>query len=47
MVRASWMKYDITEDAVNSFVDGVRTGNIENAVFSAVETMYTALIAPW
>lgn len=38
-------EYDITEDAVNSFVDGVRTGNIENAVFSAVETMYTALMA--
>lgn len=37
--------YDITEDAVNSFVGGVQTGKIENAVFSAVETMYTAMMA--
>jgi predicted dehydrogenase len=37
--------YDITEDAVNTFVDGVQTGTIENAVFSAVETMYTAMMA--
>jgi len=38
-------EYDITEDAVNSFVDGVRTGKLENAAFSAVETMYTAIMA--
>ena len=37
--------YDITEDAVNSFVDGVRTGKIENVVPAAVETMYTAMMA--
>jgi hypothetical protein len=37
--------YDITEDAVNAFVDGVRTRAVENAVFSAVETMYTAMMA--
>lgn len=38
-------KYDITEDAVASFIDGVRSGKTENAVPSAVETMYTALMA--
>jgi myo-inositol 2-dehydrogenase / D-chiro-inositol 1-dehydrogenase len=38
-------KYDITEDAVASFVQGVRAGQVENAVFSAVETMYTAIMA--
>jgi len=38
-------EYDITEDAVNSFVDGVRAGKVENAAFSAVETMYTAIMA--
>jgi predicted dehydrogenase len=38
-------EYDITEDAVNSFVEGVRTGKTENAVFTAVETMYTAMMA--
>ena len=37
--------YDITEDAVNAFVDGVRKGEIENAVPAAVETMYTAMMA--
>ncbi len=37
--------YDITEDAVNEFVDGVRNGVIENAAFSAVEAMYTAIMA--
>jgi predicted dehydrogenase len=38
-------KYDITEDAVSSFVEGVRNGQAENAVYSAVETMYTAIMA--
>jgi predicted dehydrogenase len=38
-------KYDITEDAVASFVEGVRGGQAENAVASAVETMYTAIMA--
>jgi hypothetical protein len=37
--------YDITEDAVQEFVAGVRAGRIENAAFSAVETMYTAIMA--
>jgi hypothetical protein len=38
-------EYDITEDAVASFLDGVRTGQVENAVPAAVETMYTAMMA--
>ncbi len=37
--------YDITEDAVNEFIEGARTGKIENAAFSAVEAMYTAIMA--
>ena len=37
--------YDITDDAVAEFVEGVRFGRIENAAFSAVETMYTAIMA--
>jgi predicted dehydrogenase len=38
-------RYDITEDAVGSFIEGVRGGMVENAVPSAVETMYTAIMA--
>jgi predicted dehydrogenase len=38
-------KNDITEDAVNEFVEGARTGKIENAAFTAVEAMYTAIMA--
>ncbi len=37
--------YDITEDAVRDFVDGVLAARIENTVFSAVESMYTAMMA--
>ena len=37
--------YDITMDAVNEFVDGVRANKIENAAFSAAEAMYTAIMA--
>jgi predicted dehydrogenase len=37
--------YDITEDAVSAFVEGVRAGQVENAVPAAVETMYTAIMA--
>ncbi len=36
--------YDITQDAVNEFVTGARTGKVENAAFSAVEAMYTAIM---
>ncbi len=38
-------KYDITEDAVNAFVDGARTGKIENAAFTAAESTMTAIMA--
>jgi predicted dehydrogenase len=36
--------YDITRDAVNDFVDGARTGKIENAAFYAVESTATAIM---
>ena len=38
-------KYDITADAVNAFVDGARTGRIENAAFTAAESTMTAIMA--
>ena len=38
-------KYDITADAVNAFVDGARTGKIENAAFTAAESTMTAIMA--
>jgi myo-inositol 2-dehydrogenase / D-chiro-inositol 1-dehydrogenase len=41
----AFTKYDITEDAVAAFVDGVRAGQAENAVPAGVETMYTAIMA--
>ena len=37
--------YDITQDAVNQFVEGARTGKIENAAFAAVESTLTAIMA--
>jgi predicted dehydrogenase len=37
--------YDITRDAVNEFVEGARTGKIENAAFSAAESTLTAIMA--
>jgi myo-inositol 2-dehydrogenase/D-chiro-inositol 1-dehydrogenase len=37
--------YDITEDVVNEFVEGARTGKIENAAFSAAESTLTAVMA--
>jgi predicted dehydrogenase len=37
--------YDITLDAVNEFIEGVRTGKIENAAFSAAESTLTAVMA--
>jgi predicted dehydrogenase len=36
---------DITQDAVNEFVAGARTGKIENAAFSAAESTLTAILA--
>lgn len=35
---------DITADAVNAFVDGARTGKLENAGFYAVESTLTAIL---
>lgn len=37
--------YDITQDAVNEFIEGARTGKIENAAFSAAESTLTAVMA--
>ena len=36
---------DITQDAVNQFVEGARTGKLENAAFSAAESTLTAILA--
>jgi len=36
--------YDITQDAVNEFVAGARTGQIENAGFYAAESTLTAIM---
>ncbi|MBI1789532.1 MAG: Gfo/Idh/MocA family oxidoreductase [Acidobacteria bacterium] len=36
--------YDITKDAVDAFVDGARTGKLENAAFSAAESTLTAIM---
>ncbi|HWQ53609.1 MAG TPA: Gfo/Idh/MocA family oxidoreductase [Bryobacteraceae bacterium] len=38
-------KYDITEDAVNDFIAGARTGKIENGAPAAVEATLTAIMA--
>lgn len=38
-------KYDITQDAVNQFVEGARTGKLENAAFWAAESTLTAIMA--
>jgi myo-inositol 2-dehydrogenase / D-chiro-inositol 1-dehydrogenase len=37
--------YDITEDAVNQFIEGARTGKLENAAFASVETTLTGIMA--
>ena len=38
-------KGDITMDAVNAFVDGARTGKLENAAFHAAESTLTEIMA--
>ncbi|HTM51631.1 MAG TPA: Gfo/Idh/MocA family oxidoreductase [Bryobacteraceae bacterium] len=38
-------KGDITQDAVNAFVEGARTGKLENAAFTAAESTLTAIMA--
>jgi predicted dehydrogenase len=44
-VQSPSSKGDITKDAVNAFVDGARSGKIENAAFWAVESTLTAIMA--
>jgi hypothetical protein len=36
---------DITQDAVNEFVEGARTGKLENAAFYASESTMSAILA--
>jgi len=36
---------DITKDAVDQFIEGARTGKIENAAFTAAESTLTAIMA--
>lgn len=38
-------KYDITQDAINEFIDGARNGKIENAAFHAADSTLTAIMA--
>ncbi len=38
-------KYDITLDAVTEFIEGARTGKLENAAFHAAESTLTAVMA--
>jgi predicted dehydrogenase len=38
-------KYDITQDAINEFIDGCRAGKLENAAFHAAESTLTAIMA--
>jgi predicted dehydrogenase len=38
-------KYDITKDAVDEFIEGARTGKLENAAFAAAESTLTAILA--
>ena len=45
VVQSATSKADITKDAVDKFVLGARTGNIENAAFWAVESTLTAIMA--
>jgi myo-inositol 2-dehydrogenase/D-chiro-inositol 1-dehydrogenase len=45
VVQSASSKGDITQDAVNAFVDGARTGKLENAAFWAVESTLTAIMA--
>jgi predicted dehydrogenase len=45
MVQSPSSKADITKDAVDQFVEGARTGKIENAAGWAVESTLTAIMA--
>lgn len=44
VVRSASSRADITADAVNAFIEGTRTGQIENAAFYAVESTLTAIM---
>jgi myo-inositol 2-dehydrogenase / D-chiro-inositol 1-dehydrogenase len=44
IVQSDSSKADITADAVNAFVEGARTGKLENAAFYAVESTLTAIL---
>ncbi|MFN7934695.1 MAG: Gfo/Idh/MocA family oxidoreductase [Bryobacteraceae bacterium] len=37
-------KYDITQDSVNQFIEGCRTGKLENAAFHAAESTLMAIM---
>jgi len=45
IVQSETSKADITFDATNAFVEGARTGKLENAAFYAVESTLTAIMA--
>jgi myo-inositol 2-dehydrogenase / D-chiro-inositol 1-dehydrogenase len=45
MIQSPSSKADITKDAVDAFIDGARSGKIENAAFWAVESTLTAVMA--
>jgi predicted dehydrogenase len=44
VVQSATSKGDITSDAVNQFIEGARTGKIENAAFFAAESTLTAIL---
>jgi predicted dehydrogenase len=44
IVQSDSSKADITADAVNAFIEGARTGKLENAAFYAVESTLTAIM---
>jgi predicted dehydrogenase len=45
VVQSASSKGDITADAVNAFIDGARTGKVENAAFHGVESTLTSIMA--
>jgi myo-inositol 2-dehydrogenase/D-chiro-inositol 1-dehydrogenase len=45
IVQSATSKGDITFDATNAFIDGIRAGKLENAAFHAVESTLTAIMA--
>lgn len=44
-VETAKTDYDITEDVVREFIEGARTGKLENAAFTAAESTLTAVMA--